>query len=908
MGIPYQNSLQSKADQTMKISKSVFVSNFPDGFTTKDLWKICNDYGTVVDVFIPNKRTKVGKRFAFVRFIKVNNLDRLIENLNTIWIGRFHLFANPVRFERPNKPTPSARVDAVPIPKIFKGTDQAKVASGSYVNVTSGKSPASVYGPHISPAPVLVLDESCVVEHDLSNHVMGKVKDANVISNLRNLLMDEGFDVGNMVYLGGLWVMFDCEKEETKAKLIQHTGVNSWFSVLKNAIHDFVSEERIVWVDIEGIPLNLWSIETFKRIAKKWGEVVDIEDNVVSSFGRKRICIKTKHHLSILESFKIIFKGKVYMVRAKELFTWCPTFLGLKEGEYKSDDESDHGSIKVPAQSNSGEVNSRDDELSDIEEVSETVFGNNSPSPTLHSADAASQESEDPFNIYGILNKSKKGTDNHETSSSMSHPPGFTPVLNVNHSDKEAPVEVSANVLNNSHDGGKETSSKYVQRKVVKNGGSVLDVMEDMIRVGKAMGFSMEGSLGHKTKKEWIKELSSKNKINFMAIQETKSQCVTHMDVKFMWGNSNYDYVHSEAIGNSGGILCVWETSVFKKDYATLSDNFIAIYGTGYLVIPSRWNGEVIMLGDFNEVRNIDERRGSVFNPASARVFNNFILTSGLVDVKMEGYAFTWSHPSGSKMSKLDRFLVSEGIFTICPAITAICLEMHLSDHRPIILCEVHADFGPTPFRFYHSWFNLEGFDTMVEQQWRSFSHNDSNKMIRFKKKLQALKIRIRSWVKDQKLKVVGDKNSIKNELIDIDRIVDSGTVSDTNLIRRAELHRKLHEINSREAKDYIQKSKVKWAIEGDENSKFFHGLINKKRSQLAIRGIFVDGTWCTNPTKVKEAFLNHFEARFKKPDIHLLVLNFTFDKRLSNMQAADLDRVVSRDEIRLAELGLWGE
>ncbi|GKG05340.1 ribonuclease H-like domain-containing protein, partial [Tanacetum coccineum] len=28
-------------------------------------------------------------------------------------------------------------------------------------------------------------------------------------------------------------------------------------------------------------------------------------------------------------------------------------------------------------------------------------------------ADAASQESEDPFNIYGILNKSKKGTDNH---------------------------------------------------------------------------------------------------------------------------------------------------------------------------------------------------------------------------------------------------------------------------------------------------------------------------------------------------------------------------------------------------------------------------------------------------------------------------------------------------------------
>ncbi|GJZ21180.1 RNA-directed DNA polymerase, eukaryota [Tanacetum coccineum] len=486
-----QNSLQSKADQTVRISKSVFVSNFPDGCTSKDLWKVCNEYGSVVDVFIPNKKSKMGKRFAFVRFIKVNNLDRLVENLNTIWIGRFHLFANPVRFERPSKPNSSSRVDAVSAPKIFKGVDQAKVASGSYVNVVSGKPPATVYGPTISSASVLVLDESCCVERDLSSHVMGKVKDANVIPNLRNLLMDEGFDVGNLVYLGGLWVMVDCEKEETKAKLIQHTGVKSWFSVLQNAIHDFVSEERIVWVDIEGIPLNLWSLETFTRIAKKWGEVVDIEDNVDSSFGRKRICIKTKQPLSILESFKIIFKGKVHMVRAKELFTWCPIFLGPKEGEYNSDDDSDQGSVKIQAQSHSGEVNSRDDELSDVEEV---LFGNNSSSPILHSADLASQKSEDPFNIYGILNK-QKGEDIHETSPSMSHPPGFTPEMYVNHSDKEVPVAVSANVLNNSQDGDKETSSEYVQRNVVKNGGSVLDVMEDMIRVGKAMGYSMEGCM-----------------------------------------------------------------------------------------------------------------------------------------------------------------------------------------------------------------------------------------------------------------------------------------------------------------------------------------------------------------------------------------------------------------------------
>ncbi|GJW60963.1 RNA-directed DNA polymerase, eukaryota [Tanacetum coccineum] len=69
MGFRFQNSLQSKIDQTSKISKSVFISNFPDDCSSRDLWKVCNGYGTVVDVFIPNKRSKAGKRFAFVRFI-----------------------------------------------------------------------------------------------------------------------------------------------------------------------------------------------------------------------------------------------------------------------------------------------------------------------------------------------------------------------------------------------------------------------------------------------------------------------------------------------------------------------------------------------------------------------------------------------------------------------------------------------------------------------------------------------------------------------------------------------------------------------------------------------------------------------------------------------------------------------
>nr|GFC87902.1 nucleotide-binding alpha-beta plait domain-containing protein [Tanacetum cinerariifolium] len=73
-------SQRSKEDDVQKIFTSVFVTNFPDGYGAKDLWNTYKLYGHDVDVFIPDRRTKAAKRFGFVRFIKVLDIDRLINN------------------------------------------------------------------------------------------------------------------------------------------------------------------------------------------------------------------------------------------------------------------------------------------------------------------------------------------------------------------------------------------------------------------------------------------------------------------------------------------------------------------------------------------------------------------------------------------------------------------------------------------------------------------------------------------------------------------------------------------------------------------------------------------------------------------------------------------------------------
>ncbi|GJS41041.1 hypothetical protein Tco_0566084 [Tanacetum coccineum] len=103
----------------------------------------------------------------------------------------------------------------------------------------------------------------------------------------------------------------------------------------------------------------------------------------------------------------------------------------------------------------------------------------------------------------------------------------------------------------------------------------------------------------------------------------------------------------------------------------------------------------------------------------------------------------------------------------------------------------------------------MEGFDSMVEHAWLSFSHSDSNAMVRFKKKLQDLKSIIRLWVKDKKFYLHNAKNSLQNDLISIDKDLERENVSDDILLNRMELNRRLQDIKLLEVKDLVPKSKI---------------------------------------------------------------------------------------------------
>nr|GEV84614.1 RNA-directed DNA polymerase, eukaryota [Tanacetum cinerariifolium] len=261
------------------------------------------------------------------------------------------------------------------------------------------------------------------------------------------------------------------------------------------------------------------------------------------------------------------------------------------------------------------------------------------------------------------------------------------------------------------------------------NGVSVLEHFQEFINIGQAMGFGMGG----KEKKQWVKSLCHSNDMNFLSLQEIK---MTTFDVLVRCCS------------------CLYKLPTLKRNLWSYMSGLI-----------HRWHGEVVAMGDFNKVRFASRRYGFIFHASNAAEFNTFIANSHLIDIPLSGFSFTWSNKHASKMSKLDRFLVSEGLLEIFPNLSGLILHRHIYDHKPMILQESHLDYGPSPLRLLHSWFLEHDFVSVVEDSWINDGVSDSNAM-------------------------------------------------------------------------------VKWANEGDENFKFFHGIVNKKRRQQAIK----DPDWSRVP------------------------------------------------------------
>ncbi|KAJ0512948.1 putative AP endonuclease 1, Endonuclease/exonuclease/phosphatase superfamily [Helianthus annuus] len=193
------------------------------------------------------------------------------------------------------------------------------------------------------------------------------------------------------------------------------------------------------------------------------------------------------------------------------------------------------------------------------------------------------------------------------------------------------------------------------------------------------MSLNVRG-MGAIVKVGWVSGLRKDHKINFLAIQETQVDMVSHELVAKLWGNSNFSMEYVGASGRSGGLVCIWDPLVFRVQGVTKNRNYLLLNGqmvgsNQFLNVvnvyaPHRvgdkkvvWNkitneistgaAQWVLLGDFNAVGALGERLNSVFNRTCAKDFNDFISDNGLVEYGMKGRRYTFLAPNSNKLSKI---------------------------------------------------------------------------------------------------------------------------------------------------------------------------------------------------------------------------------------------------------------
>ncbi|GKB33191.1 RNA-directed DNA polymerase, eukaryota, reverse transcriptase zinc-binding domain protein [Tanacetum coccineum] len=239
-------------------------------------------------------------------------------------------------------------------------------------------------------------------------------------------------------------------------------------------------------------------------------------------------------------------------------------------------------------------------------------------------------------------------------------------------------------------------------------------------------------------------------------------------------------------------------------------------------------------------VRNENERSGSLFSRQDADNFNSFINNSGLIDFPLGGHLFTWMNKAGTKLSKLDRFLILEEVAEALPDVRVTAIDRLWSDHNPILLHVSKSDFGLTPFKLFYSWLLCDSFDKVIKTELPKLEeHNFGRKLLSHEK--------------------------------------FPGSANDDDRDSRIKLLQEVDRLDTFESFDLFQTTPVKWDIEGDENSKFFHGLIKKKKRAQMIH----------------EKFKNH--------DSNVDFPLFAISSGLCAIDRDSLETLVSLDEVKNA-------
>lgn len=360
---------------------TVFIDNLPNEIRKIWVYNLFARYGKIREIFIPFKKSKIsGQSFGFVRFNNDRDANIAIASSNNTWCWGHRLVVKKARFlmEKDNHASYNQNLGGYSIGRVSNGqsnhfksgiknpqflnnneTENFLHASNVVLNGanTGQKAREENRGKEIWRRKGVPESSKQGVERNLlvlqpsgngwlCRSAFGRIKRLVSAQKLLDVFSKEGVEKCQIKPAGGRFMLVVFPNENMRDKVINDKWIANWFEELKPWDEDPAQIERYVWLECYGLPLNAWNVQSFRAIANKWGQFLEVDNDTLTgnSFEKGKVLIVTENAKKIEDQIQLVVNGKEYMVRVEEVDSFRviePDRSISMESSMEKDDEMD---------------------------------------------------------------------------------------------------------------------------------------------------------------------------------------------------------------------------------------------------------------------------------------------------------------------------------------------------------------------------------------------------------------------------------------------------------------------------------------------------------------------------------------------------------------------------------------
>ncbi|GKV02903.1 hypothetical protein SLEP1_g15281 [Rubroshorea leprosula] len=882
------------------------------GFQDTDLWYSCWSYGKVADVYIPDMRDRKGRRFGFVRMAEVFDAKDMERKLNQIWLDSYRLKVKLAENMKSGKEGMARGRQQKQTEAQWVRRDRKVSPEITYAQIVAGKTKAYYEGESLNHVlgkkvagletkgamskdlaviPISIPDQASTSVNDANTYApkelvlqfspredevawlrqsrVASVRSLDMVIKIQNRLDVDGILV-NVSLLGGRHVLLMDNSEGCLEEFIAKNRelMESWFEWIQpTLVSTMPSRNRLVWLRFNGVPLQAWSERCFLELAGLIGEVILVDDDTKSKsfLCEGQVLVLCDDTMKISQNITLMVDGESFLIKVlEEEWRMDPDWwlAGERRSSGMSLDVSDSESDNSADRYSEG-----DDIVVMAEDYAETEANSNlSLKQNVGLGPAGAHQK----GAAGLVKKCKKLEDIHAGEGVAEEP-------------REKGVQWVTT----------RTKCRKERRETARQ-------------------------------LEEIHKLVKKENPDFLFLQETKLEEIEEALCRALWNSDNFDWIMQKSMGNSGGLLCIWNKSCFIKHSVIEGSSFIGVsgeWGKGRkicnvinvyapcdrqrkVLLWEELAGRVLeeggcwlLAGDFNAVRNVSERRGKRRETQDMQDFNHFVESTGLIDVGLRNRKFTWYRPDGSSMSRLDRFFMSTEMSLLATDWVQEGVARSVSDHCAIILKARNTDWGPKPFQVMDAWQQHPDFRSFVDDKWKDLQL-EGWAAYKCKQKLKLMKDECKRWNKEVFGNVETRWEILSKDIEALDIKSEEIELDENEVLLRRGCFQEMWEILRKKEAMWKQKSRINWIRLGDAHTAFFHRCVHARRARNAMSSILGEDGWVEEPSRVKEEAVRYFSQLFHNEQWKRPVLGGVHFNRISVEQRKWLERPFSVEEI----------